>query len=149
MALTKTSKNYEVSSKILNQQFFFYLLKLVCTSKKNVQNFINYKQTYLQIFRSIFKIFLINHKQLNFHVTNIDAQKKFQKFKTFKSRFLTLFPKVFTEFAKNQIAATSAVSLTSNSFNRSLQRNLLKLIEIILRKYRYDILGIKLICSGK
>jgi len=149
MLLTKTSKNYKINCKIVNSHFFFFLIKIICTGKKSVQNFFRYHQSYLQIFRSVLKIFLLNQRPLLFHLVNMETQKTFSKYKTFKSQFLTLSPKIFTEFAKNQIAATSAVSLTSSNFNKSLQKSLLTLIEIILRAFKYDILGLKIICQGK
>jgi len=67
----------------------------------------------------------------------------------FQSKFLTFYPKLLTEFAKQQLATTNNTPFTSTNFNKNLQKNLLKLIEIILKKYPYKIIGVKLICSGK
>merc|ERR1712196_765923 len=143
MALTKASKDYKVSCNILNQQFFFDFIRLLTTSKKIGQNSNSYNQAFLQVFQSVFKSFLINQQQLTLNITNIAAQKKLQKSKTFKSDFLMLAPNIFTEFIKNRIAAISLVNTGSNNFSGSLDRNLLKLIEIFLRKFKYNILGVK------
>lgn len=149
VSLTKTSKNYKINSKALSQQLFFFFFKLICTTKRTAQNYYHYRQSFLQIYQTILKKFLLNQEQLFFQIGNIESQSRYQKYKLFKTQFLTLSPKFFTEFAKNQLSTTNAVNLTPNNFNKTLQKSLLKLIEIFLNKFKYDILGIKIICVGK
>ena len=52
--VTKTSKNYKINSKYLNQQFFFYLLKIVCTTKRTTQNFYQYRKILINRFPKTF-----------------------------------------------------------------------------------------------
>jgi hypothetical protein len=147
--LTKTSKNYKINYKTLNQQFIFYLIKLVCTTKRTTQNYYQYRQAYLKIFQLVLKIFLFNKKQFIFKTGEMSAQKRFEKQNLFPKNFMSLSPKLFTEFAKGQLSTTSFISLTPNNFNKTLQKSLLNLIEIVIKRYKYNILGIKIICVGK
>ena len=147
--VTKTSKNYKVNSKYLNQQFFFYLLKIVCTTKRTTQNFYQYRKNYLKVFQNILKFFLFNHKQLIIQLSDMNKQKKFEKQVHFDKKFMSLSPTLITEFVNSQLSTTTFINLTSNNFNKTLQKSLLNLIEIILQRFKYNILGVKIICVGK
>jgi len=92
----KTSKIYKINYKILNQQFFFHLIKTICSTTRTAQKFFNYRQTYLKIFKDILKHLLFKQKQLTFNVGNIKNQKILKKQNFFNSKFLTLSPKIFT-----------------------------------------------------
>ena len=79
----------------------------------------------------------------------MDSQLLRSKNKSIEKQLLTITPKIFTEFAKNQLLTTNAINLTPNNFNKALQQSLSRLIENFLLKFKYNITGIKIICLGK
>jgi len=148
-SLTKTSKGFSVNCKILDQQLFFYLVKFLCSTKKTSHLFNSYYQAYINILKSINKKLILNHKSILQQFTTIKTQKQIIKQKKFKSNFLSLYPVIFTLFTKIQLSVLEPNNLVYNVFGKNLQKSLLNLIEIFLRLFKYQIIGIKLICSGK
>ena len=90
-----------------------------------------------------------SHKSILQQFTTIKTQKQIIKQKKFKSNFLSLYPVIFTLFTKIQLSVLEPNNLVYNVFGKNLQKSLLNLIEIFLRLFKYQIIGIKLICSGK
>jgi hypothetical protein len=82
-------------------------------------------------------------------ISNIEAQKKVSTYSKIKRSFQLMSPKIVTEFAKIQLTENATVSLKKNNFNKNLQGNLLNFINFFLTEFKYDILGIKIICLGK
>jgi hypothetical protein len=109
--------------------------------KKSTQNYESYQQNFLKFYSLILKFFLLNQKQLQFLLIKMDL-RKILKTKVFKTKLLSISPIIFTEFIKNQLK-------TSNKFNNNLQRNIINFVEIIFKNFKYDILGLKIICAGK
>ena len=145
----KTSKNYKINSVMLNQKFFIDLFKGICITKKTTNNFISYHKKCIRLFCMIFKGFMLTQNQLSYNLTDINAQKFLWKNKMFKSKFLKLFPKIFTEFSKIQLTTIDHLSFHGNNFGLSLQKKLINLLNVFLKIFKYDLLGIKILCFGK
>jgi hypothetical protein len=149
LTLFKTSKISKINFKTLNHQFFFQFVKLICTTKRTAQNYYQYRNSYLNVFKTLFKLFLLNQPHLFYNAGKMDSQLLRSKNKSIEKQLLTITPKIFTEFAKNQLLTTNAINLTPNNFNKALQQSLSRLIENFLLKFKYNITGIKIICLGK
>jgi hypothetical protein len=84
-----------------------------------------------------------------YRISDIESQKKLPLYDKTKQSFQLMSPKIITEFAKIQLTENDHVSLKKNNFAKNLQGNLLNFINLFITEFRYDILGIKIICSGK
>jgi type IV secretory pathway VirB6-like protein len=147
--VTKSSKQYNLYYELLDQRFFFYFTKLISASKRAMQNFYRYKSEYIALTQTLLKVFFLNQKQLKHNISSLEAQKKIKLHKRFTRSFLSMSPKLITEFAKSQICETGIVNLKKNNFTKNLQGNLVNIVKYLLLEFKYDILGLKIICSGK
>ena len=95
------------------------------------------------------KFFILNRKQLLVNFGDIKKQKVLQRNKFFNKQFLILSPRIFTNFIKKQLTTISFLSWTSINFNKNLQKNILKVIRTNLRLFKFNIIGLKIIISGK
>lgn len=145
----KNSKDFKINYDILDQRFFLFFTKLICSSKRTIQNFYNFKGDYVSTFQSLLKQFMLSQKHILYSVSKTEAQKKFNFYNQFKRPFLFFFPKLFTEFVKLQLMETKIVNLKKNNFNQNLQGNLVNFVNYFLSEFGYDILGIKIICGGR
>jgi hypothetical protein len=143
----KTSKCYKLNYEILSQQYFFYFTKLICLSKQLKKNIYKYKIDYKILFQLMLKFFLFNHRQLIHKVSNIENQKKFNRLKS--KPFLFLSPKIITEFTKIQMSQFECLKLKQNKFSKNIQVNIMNLIKLLLIEFQHNLLGLKIICSGK
>jgi hypothetical protein len=147
--IIKNSKIYKTSNEILDQRFFFNFVKFLIISKRSIQKFYQFKIEYFDLFKSILKIFFLNQNQLINIKPALELQNKFKIQNNIKRPFLFLSPKIITEFAKIQMAQTQHIKLNKNNFATNLQTKLLNFIAYFLTEFKYDIIGLKIICTGK
>ena len=146
--LLKSSKTYKISLKTLNQNFYFFFFKILILNK-STQHFYNYRDSYLKLFSKVLKKYLFISNKLENNLGSIQTQKKLNKSLFLKSNFITLSPKIFLDFAKIQLKKNDIITILTSNFNKTLQKSILKFIEIVLKNYNYDIIGLKIICSGR
>jgi hypothetical protein len=139
--LIKNSKTYQQNYPILNKKVFFYFVKLIFFSNKTLQNYYDYKKIYVQFYKVLFKRFFLYQKQLVLKIAN-EARR-------FNNSFLIIHPKLLAEFLKMQMTSPNIINLKKNNFDKNIQVNLLNFIRIILTKFKYDILGLKITCNGR
>jgi len=147
--IAKNSKTYKINYKIMDQRFFFYFTKLISASRRSIQNFYKYRTDFFNVLQASFKLFLLNQKQLNHNVCTIQTKKNHKGSKNNTQLRSFMSPKIITEFAKIQMSESSYVNLKKSNFSKNLQGNLLNFINLFLLEFKYDILGLKIICSGK
>ena len=145
----KNSKIYKINFEILNQKFFFNFVKFLTVQKQAIKNFYNYKIDYLSIIQSILKIFYVNQIQFINTISSIERQNKFQISNNNKRPFLFMSAKIITEFLKIQISEIKPFKLKKNNFVANLQIKLINFINFFLTEFKYDIVGVKIICIGK
>lgn len=143
LKISKSSKCYKLSCKLLNQKFFFEFVKLITKSKRITQPFYQYRLDYLNYFKNIFMLFNVTKNSLIFRYSNANHNKKLS------GKHLTLNPFLFSQLILSQLSNTNIINLSVNIFNQTLQYNILKIIKLFLIKFNYKILGLKIICVGK
>ena len=149
VATFKNSKNFEVNYDVLDQRFFIHFTKLICSSKRTIQNFYNFKNNSIETLRPLLRQLMLGRNNILFSVSKTEVQKKLDFYNGLKRPFLFFFPKLFSEFAKAQIMESKIINLKKNNFSRNLQRSLVSFVNYFLLEFYYDILGIKIICSGR
>jgi hypothetical protein len=123
------------------------LVKILCFNKKSVQqNIYQYRKSYIKIVEQLFRALLLNQKQFQIKISNLILLQKYLKLNLLNKQYLLLSPKIFTEFIKKQLKLTNLLNIKQNNFGNSLQNKLLKLIQKVIYLFKYDILGIKIIC---
>ena len=148
MFLIKTSKNYKINLKTLNQNFFFFFTKVLIPNI-SIQHFYNYRDAYLKLFVKFLEKYLFISNKLQYNLGFIQNQKKLNQSLLFHANFITLSPKIILNFAKTQLTKVDIISVLANNFNKTLQKSILKLVEILLKNYNYKIIGLKIICLGR
>jgi hypothetical protein len=148
-ALIKSSKVYKLNYRLLDQRFFFYFTRLVSVSKRSLQDLYKYRKEYFILFQLIFRNFLLNQKHLIHRISDIKTQPKTPIYEKIKNSFQVMPPKIITEFIRIQLTENTGVSLKKNNFSANLQGNILNFISLFLAEFKHDILGLKIICSGK
>jgi hypothetical protein len=148
--IEKTSKKYQFFYEIFDQRFFFHFTKLVNSSKRTIQHFYQYKQNNIKTLQLILLNFLINRKQQTHNVTSVQNSKAF---KVLNSKKMTsvqvLSPKLITEFIKKQLTEIGYSTLKKGNFGNNLQGNIVNFLHYLLREFKYNLLGIKIICLGR
>ena len=72
--ILKNSKNYSIDYEFFDQRYFFYFSKILANlNKQSIQSFINYKAQHLILFQTIYKCFLLNQKNINFKISEINS----------------------------------------------------------------------------
>jgi hypothetical protein len=146
----KSSKHYKINYEVLDQRFLIHFTKLISASKRTIQNFYNYKKGYIKLLKTVIRIFSSNQSHLQNYASNTYARKFLATDnQNYKRPYFFLFPKIIAEFAKTNISETNVNSFKKNTFSRNLQNSLLKFLNFLLFEFKYDILGLKLIVSGK
>ena len=124
--------------------------KLVNSSKRTIQHFYQYKQNNIKTLQLILLNFLINRKQQTHNVTSVQNSKAF---KVLNSKKMTsvqvLSPKLITEFIKKQLTEIGYSTLKKGNFGNNLQGNIVNFLHYLLREFKYNLLGIKIICLGR
>ena len=142
--ITKTSKKFNISFEFLNSHFFIYLVKTICTQKRSMQNYYQYKMDYIKMLRRVLKTALLNQIQLSHNIYDILAQKKFSKLSQERRPFLLLSPNIITEFSKMQISERGVNTLSRNNFGLNLRGKLISIVGLLLAQLKYDIIGLKI-----
>ena len=60
-----------------------------------------------------------------------------------------LYPWLVNQFIKTNLSEIGNVVLKTNTFSRNIQGNIINFIALLLFEFKYDILGLKIICSGR
>jgi len=148
----KSSKNYKLIFECLDERFFFYCVNLI-NSQKNYEtidtNYFQYKFKHLAFIISIMKTFLLSQTQLKIHSSNLQLQKKLWKNNDKTSSSFLLYPWLVNQFIKTNLSEIGNVVLKTNTFSRNIQGNIINFIALLLFEFKYDILGLKIICSGR
>jgi hypothetical protein len=121
----------------------------VNTSKRSLQSFYKYKTDFSLFSQLILKFFLLNQKQLVHRFSNVQVQKKHNNSENFSSHSHILSPKIIAEFAKIHLTESAPSIMNRSNFGKNLQGNLLSFINFFLLEFKHNLLGIKIICSGK
>jgi len=113
------------------------MLKNIDTINTNV-NFVNNQNKLTLAFGNNSRNFFADH---NF------SQKKSVISSLKRFNMLLLSPKIITNFVAQQLERSNPYK--SNTFKRSLNIGLLKLVKYLSKNYKENLLGVKVICSGK
>ena len=143
--IQKSSKYYNISYKAINQQLPFFFTKVITTSKHSKYNFYLFLLGFFKLFRFIFKSFTLNKNQLKNNVAAnwaIFNNKKIQLYP-----FLPLCPSHISNLIK--IFISDSFLNNKNDFNKNLKKNVLNFLTFFLVKLKYNVIGIKIIISGK
>jgi hypothetical protein len=147
--ITKTSKKFNINFEILNPCFFFYTVKIVATQKRSMQNFYQYKMRYIKTLQNILKTALFSQAQLSHNIYDVLAQKKFNTAAQKARPFLLLSPNAIAEFSNIQLSDRNVNGLQKNNFSLNLRGKLISVVSLLLAQTQYDIIGLKIVCSGK
>ena len=150
----KTSKRYKTNLFFVDPRFLFYFTKLVFYPKlgqgKTILDLYRFMTKYTQLWNIIFNFFFFTRKQLINKSTAFN-QKSIFKFFMFKKPYFLLSPKIIVEFIKSHISEIAKPKnlMLKGSFNKNIQKFVLKFVSLLLVNLNIKILGFKLIFSGK
>lgn len=151
LLLIKNLYGFIFSYNIFDPRYYFYYLKLILFGGLlnyaiYDTNYSKYKADYLKLFKLVTKSFILNQKSCVQLISNVDSQSKSNKLVI---PFNLMLPDVITEFSNKQIVDYNHINLQQNNFKSNIQRNLLKYINYLLFKLKYNIIGLKIVCIGK
>ena len=121
--ITKNSKIFRINVKMLDQRFFTFF------SSSCFPNFVLIQSILL------FEYLFINQKQLK---TSISRLKQ--------SENSLLMPNIFNQFFKIQL---QDIGNKNSVFSNNLQSNILLFIREFFINFNYNVIGFKILCSGK
>jgi hypothetical protein len=104
---------------------------------------------YIKLLQHVLKMALLNQAQLSFNIYDVLSQKKFNKLAQKRRPFMLFSPNLITNFSSAQISDRTVTSLQKNSFSLNIRSKIISAVSLILAHLKYDIIGLKIICSGK
>lgn len=138
--ITKNSKNYQFFSKIIHENNAY--TNLLIESQLLVRShFLKNQKKYLSNLFLKETVILPDITDLLFN------KNKVAFFNFIKKKFLLFSPRIITYFTIKQLKKTN--KFKSKNFSKSLQLGLLKLTRRFLVLFKNNLIGIKIICSGK
>ena len=135
----KNSKNYQVHSKLFQKKDII----------KNTLDFQSSDRT--QLLRSnktLFKSLILDKRSVKYNLSDFFFNLRKESFnKITRKRFIMLAPKIITAYVINQLNKNGI--LKRSSFKNNLNVGILAFSYQLLTRLQNNILGIKIVCSGK
>jgi len=100
----------------------------------------------------MFKIDYLNFIKL---VTNILVLNKssqlFQSITNTKpaNPISVLHPRLINMLVKANLSEIDSIKLKKNNFRQNIQSNVVNIVSFLISEFKYDIVGLKFICSGR
>jgi hypothetical protein len=137
--ITKNSKKYQIQSKLYQKKDVIKMLQNFQTSNRAEQ---------IQNEEKKINDLLLNSSKKNFIFSDFFFNKRLGHFKRLTNeQFLLLTPKLIANYITNQLKKKRI--LEQQQFKASLNVGILSFSQALLKQLQKNIIGLKIICSGK